>query len=75
MAFRQNWGEERVYFHSESGRLVSIPASWTDVLPPDPFVVVSAGRALFRMEDLMTLIRLIEGWDNNNEETKWPRMM
>ena len=75
MAFRQNWGEERVYFHSESGRLVSIPASWTDVLPPDPFVVVSAGRALFRMEDLMALVRLMEGREWKDEETKRPRMM
>lgn len=69
MAFRQNWGEERVYFHNEGGRLVSVPASWTDVLPADPFVVLSAGRAFFRTEDLIALVRLIEGWESKDERT------
>ncbi len=75
MAFRRNWGEERVYFHNEDGKLVSIPSCWTDVVPPDPFVVVSAGRALFRTEDLMALVRLIEGWESKDEGTKWTEEM
>ena len=47
VTYRLNWGEERVYFHDDAGRLVAIPARWTSVFPADPFVVVSAGRSPF----------------------------
>jgi hypothetical protein len=57
--YRQTWGEHRAYFHDEQGRLIAIPAGWTDAAAPDPFLVVAAGRALFRMEDLMQLAKLI----------------
>jgi hypothetical protein len=43
-------GEERVR---------SLPAGWTDVEGMDPFVVVSAGRAHFRVEDLLALADLV----------------
>jgi hypothetical protein len=36
-----------------------LPASWTDVVDPDPFVVMAAGRSLFRVEDLLTLADLL----------------
>lgn len=39
--------------------MVSVPLSWTDIGPPDPFVKISAGRALFRVEDLLRLTILI----------------
>jgi len=44
-------------FFREPGeaRVRSIPAGWTDVEGPDPFLVLAAGRALFRVEDLMAL--------------------
>jgi hypothetical protein len=35
---RRTWGEDRVFFCDERGRLVALPASWTDFLSPDPFV-------------------------------------
>jgi len=56
---RQNWGEDRVYFHDENGRLVSLPTRWTSVSPPDPVVVLSEGRAAFRVRDLLELADLI----------------
>ena len=40
-------------------RLHSIPAAWTDVEGVDPFVAMAAGRARFRVEDLLTLARLL----------------
>ena len=61
MTYRHNWGEQRVYFHDDNGRLVSLPASWTSVLPPDPFVALSAGRSAFRVQDLLELARLLRG--------------
>jgi hypothetical protein len=35
--------------------MASIPASWTNVVGEDPFVVVAAGRAYFRPKDLLGL--------------------
>ena len=43
----------------ETGHMVSLSARWTDVLPPDPFVMVSAGRSLFRVDDLLELAALL----------------
>jgi hypothetical protein len=32
---------------------------WTSVAPDDPFVAVAAGRAPFRLEDLLALMALV----------------
>jgi Family of unknown function (DUF5372) len=60
VTYRHNWGEDRVYFHDSSGLLHSITACWTTVLPADPFVVLAAGRCLFRYDDLLKLADLVE---------------
>jgi hypothetical protein len=52
-------GERRVFFFNHKGRKSSVPLDWTDIEPQDPFVVVSAQRALFRVEDLVGLARLV----------------
>jgi hypothetical protein len=36
-----------------------MPATWTDVVGPDPFLVVSAGRSNFRVDDLLALAGLV----------------
>jgi hypothetical protein len=56
---RRNWGEERVYYHDETGTLCSLPLGWTSLAPIDPFVRFSAGRAAFRLVDLLELSRLL----------------
>jgi len=38
---------------------MALPASWTDLVPPDPFVAVAAGRSLFRADDLLELAQLV----------------
>lgn len=53
------WGEERVHYKGDDGSVISLPASWTDILPPDPFVAISAGRSMFRVEDLVELVNLL----------------
>ena len=60
MAWRQSWGEDRVYYHNGAGRLCSFPASFTSMAAPDPFLEIAAGRSLFRMEDLIRLTILVE---------------
>ena len=57
---RRTWGEDRLFFYNEKSRLIALPASWTDLVSPDPFVVVAAGRSLFRTEDLCELAEQIQ---------------
>jgi hypothetical protein len=61
-------GEYRVFFFNTKGRKSSVPLDWTDIGLKDPFVVVSAGRALFRVEDLLGLVRLIEEINSANRK-------
>lgn len=60
MEYRNNWGEDRVYFHDTEGQLQSILASCTDAGGVDPFVTMAAGRSFFRYEDLIKLADLLE---------------
>ena len=55
----QAWQSDLVYLVDAAGELVSVPAAWTDVVAPDPFVVVAAGRAAFRAADLAELADLV----------------
>ncbi len=61
MAYKNTWGEDRVYFYDEHLQLVAMPASWTDAIAADPVLFVAAGRAVFRAEDLLELAGLIRG--------------
>ena len=60
MTFRQNWGEDRVWFYDHDGSLGSVPTSWTDAAPMNVFVVLAAGRSLFRVADLLELTQRIQ---------------
>ena len=44
----------------ESGAVGSLPAEWTDVTPPDGFVVVAGGRVPFRTSALLELADRLE---------------
>ena len=37
-----------------------LPARWTSMAPPDPFVIAAAGRTYFRLEDLIRVAELIK---------------
>jgi hypothetical protein len=60
LAHRQNWGEARAFFIDDRGQLVSLPAQWTSLAPPDPFVIVAVVRSAFGVADLLELARLLE---------------
>ena len=38
----------------------SVPTAWTTVAGADPFVILSAGRSFFRIEDLLSLVTLVK---------------
>ena len=59
VTFRQNWSEDRIYFHDD-GRLTSVPTAWTSMSAADPFVAVSAGRSPFKAQDLLEVAELIK---------------
>ena len=54
------WQSDRVFFFDDGGELAHLPAEWTDLVPADPFVVVSAGRSPFRTADLLVLAELVD---------------
>ena len=60
---KKTWGEDRVTFQDASGGLHSMPTSWTDLGPAAPFVVMAAGRALFRPADLLAVVAFIRGME------------
>jgi hypothetical protein len=39
-----------------------LPARWTNLAAPDPFVVTAAGRAWFRVEDLIRVQDRLKEW-------------
>ena len=60
--YRRSFGHERVEGRDTSGALVTVPLSFTDAAPEqDPFLAISAGRALFRGGDLLRLAELLRG--------------
>jgi hypothetical protein len=59
VAYKNAWGEDRVYFYDHEQRLIALPAAWTDVIAPDPFVLIASGRSLFQAADLLELTGLI----------------
>ena len=45
---------------SDDGSIYSVPPQWTDLVSPDPEIVIGKGRALFRVIDLLELALLMD---------------
>jgi hypothetical protein len=54
------WNEWRVFYYAADMELAYFPASWTDVSGADPFVLLSEGRAMARVDDLLRLADLVK---------------
>jgi Family of unknown function (DUF5372) len=65
---RHNWGEYRVTFYDTPEHVRALPAAWTSIVPPDPNVVLAAGRAAFRVIDLLQLSQLIGRIEEGRKE-------
>ena len=59
MDCRQCWGQWRVFYYTEDRQLAYFPADWTDVGEADAFVILSRGRAVARVEDMLRLATLV----------------
>lgn len=60
LTYRHNWGEYRITFYDTREHVRALPAAWTSLHPPDPSVVLAAGRAVFRATDLLQLAQLLQ---------------
>jgi hypothetical protein len=55
------WGEERVFFPDpQTHEIRSLPLSWTNLTLPDPFHVLSEGKAVLRFRDLQQLMQFLK---------------
>lgn len=45
---------------TSDGAVCAVRPHWTDVVAPDPEVVLGGQRALFRVADLLELVRLVD---------------
>jgi len=56
----QHRGKDRVFYRHQDGWLTSVPACWTSIYEPHTFNVISEGRSVFRFQELLELVGLIE---------------
>jgi hypothetical protein len=57
---RYNRYGERLLLQDDGATVWSVPPQWTDLVGPDPEVVIGRGRALLRAVDLMELDSLVK---------------
>ena len=59
MGERYNRYGMTLLLETNDGSVCSVPPQWTDLVAPDPEIVMGERRALFRMVDLLELARLV----------------
>ena len=57
---RYNRYGERLLLQDDGATVWSVPPQWTDLVGPDPEIVIGRGRALLRTVDLMELASLVK---------------
>jgi hypothetical protein len=65
---RYNRYGRRLLLQVDEATVCSVPPQWTDLVAPDPEIVIGAQQALFRLGDLLELARLVE--QLNKRETR-----
>jgi hypothetical protein len=66
----RDWREHRAYFYDCQQNLTSVPTSWTNLFPLDPFVAASAGRSYFRTDELLQLVKEIKSLEDRKNRVK-----
>jgi len=56
---RYNRSGKRLLLRVDDRTVCSVPPQWTDIVAPDPEVLMGGGRTLFRVVDLLELARLV----------------
>ena len=60
LSYRNSWGRRYIDFQQDGGQASAIALAWTDADHPDPFLMVSKGRSVFRVAELLRLVDLID---------------
>ena len=60
MGERYNRYGRRLLLRVDDVATCSVPPQWTDLVAPDPEIVLGEHRALFRVADLLELARLVD---------------
>jgi uncharacterized protein DUF5372 len=63
---RYNRSGKRLLLRVDDVTVCSVPPLWTDLVAPDPEIVIGERRALFRVADLLELARLVEQLSRRN---------
>jgi len=56
---RYNRYGKRLLLQLDDSTVCSVASQWTDLVAPDPEIVMGEGRALLRVADFMELARLV----------------
>ena len=67
---RYNAYGKRLLLQVDDGTICSVPPQWTDLAAPDPEIVMGNHRALFRVADLLELVRLVDQLGKSQSATK-----
>ena len=70
MGERYNRHGKRLLLRVDDVTVCSVPPQWTDLVTPDPEIVIGEYRALFRVADLLELERLV---DKLREPDSWKK--
>jgi hypothetical protein len=57
---RYNRYGRRLLLRVDEATICSVPPQWTNLVAPDPEIVLGEHRALFRVADLLELVRLVD---------------
>ncbi len=52
-------GERRAWYRDDKGHVHIIFASWTDIVDEEPLLILAAGRAYLRTDDMLRLAELL----------------
>ncbi len=64
---RQTWGEDRVNYFDDNGKLCSMLTFWTSVADKDYFLQASDGQSWLRVDDLYDLQALLQTIKKNRK--------
>lgn len=59
LAVRRTWAESRVDCCDDSGAVLTLSLAWTSLAEVDPYTVINAGRAPFRVRELLAVVALV----------------
>jgi len=67
---RYNRCGRRLLLRVDDVTVCSVPPQWTDLVAPDPEIVIGEYRSLFRVADLLELERLVDQIRNRDSREK-----